>query len=54
MKVVDLIKSARDREAWGTIVGQSAVVPPRRGVNSILTIGRVSETFALRKMRYIT
>ena len=29
MKVVDLIKSARDRKAWKTIVGRSAIVPPR-------------------------
>ena len=29
MNVVDLIKSARDREAWKTIGGQSAVAPPR-------------------------
>ena len=28
-KAVDLIKSARDREAWKTVVGQSAVVPPQ-------------------------
>ena len=27
MKVVDLIKSARDRKAWKTIVGQSPIVP---------------------------
>ena len=28
MKVVDLIKFARDRDAWKAIVGKSAVVPP--------------------------
>ena len=32
MKVVDLIKSARDRKAWKTIVGRSAIVPPRPDV----------------------
>ena len=29
MKVVDLMKSARNRETWKTIAGRSAVVPPR-------------------------
>ena len=29
MKVVELIKTARDREAWKSVVEQSVSVPPR-------------------------